>query len=157
LLQFDFNLESCVKLRVQRHFPGMPLPAKAHASDAGFDLTAMAVEPLRPGVFAFDAGISVQAEPGFYCEVVPRSSIVKTDFVQANSVGVIDPDYRGRIRVVLRYVGTAADGGAAEARALVGSRIAQLLVRRVEPVHVEAAESLEDTPRGAGGFGSTGS
>jgi len=143
-------------LRVQRHYPGMPLPARAHASDAGFDLTAMEVEPLRPGVFSFDTGIAVQVEAGYYCEVVPRSSIVKGDFLQANSVGVIDPDYRGRIRVVLRYVGMAADGGAAEARALVGSRIAQLLVRRVEPVVIEAVESLEETPRGAGGFGSTG-
>jgi dUTP diphosphatase len=143
-------------LKVQRHYPDMPLPARAHASDAGFDLIAMAVEPVRAGVFAFDTGISVHAEPGYYCEVVPRSSIVKTDFLQANSVGVIDPDYRGRIRVVLRYVGAAADGGAAEARALLGSRIAQLLVRRVERVVLEPAETLEDTPRGAGGFGSTG-
>ncbi len=143
-------------LRIQRHYPDMPLPARGHASDAGLDLTAMAVEPLRPGVFAFDTGISLQAEMGYYCEVVPRSSIVKSDFLQANSVGVIDPEYRGRIRVVLRYVGTAPDGGAAQAQALLGSRIAQLLVRRVEPVQVEAVESLEDTPRGSGGFGSTG-
>lgn len=143
-------------LRVQRHYPDMPLPDRAHASDAGLDLTAMAVEPLRPRVFAFDTGVSVQPEAGYYCEVVPRSSMVKSDFVQANSVGVIDPDYRGRIRVVLRYLGTAADGGAAEAAALLGARIAQLLVRRVEPVQVQPVEALEDTPRGAGGFGSSG-
>ena len=143
-------------LRIQRHYPDMPLPARAHASDAGLDLTAMALEPLRPGVFAIDTGISVQAEAGYYCEVVPRSSIVKSDFLQANSVGVIDPDYRGRIRVVLRYVGAAPDGGTAQAQALLGTRIAQLLVRRVEPVQVEAVDSLQDTPRGSGGFGSTG-
>jgi dUTP diphosphatase len=145
-----------VILRIQRHYPDMPLPARAHASDAGLDLTAMAVEAQRPGVFAFDTGISLQAEPGYYCEVVPRSSIVKSDFLQANSVGVIDPDYRGRIRVVLRYVGTAPDGGAAQAQALLGTRIAQLLVRRVEPVDVQEAETLDETPRGSGGFGSTG-
>jgi dUTP diphosphatase len=143
-------------LRVQRHYPDMPLPARAHATDAGLDLTAMAVEPLRAGLFSVDTGVSVQPEAGYYCEVVPRSSIVKGDFLQANSVGVIDPDYRGRIQVVLRYVGAAPDGGAEAARALLGSRIAQLLVRRVEPVVVEPAEALEETPRGAGGFGSTG-
>lgn len=141
-------------LQVQRHYEGMPLPARGHASDAGLDLTAMGVEPLRPGVYAVDTGISVAVSPGFYCEVVPRSSIVKTDFVMANGVGVIDPDYRGRIRVVLRYLG-AGDGHGA-ARALLGTRIAQLLVRRREPVRVVAADTLEPTPRGRGGFGSTG-
>ena len=143
-------------LKIQRHYPEMPLPARGHASDAGLDLTAMAVEELRPGVFSCDSGVSVEAEPGYYCEVVPRSSIVKGDFMQANSVGVIDPEYRGRIRVVLRYLGPADDGGAGEARALVGSRIAQLLVRRAEPVRVEPVQALEETARGVGGFGSTG-
>lgn len=141
-------------LRVQRHYEGMPLPAKSHPGDAGFDLTAMGLEPLRDGVYSFDTGVSVQVDEGYYCEVVPRSSIVKTDFVLANSVGVIDPDYRGRIRVVLRYLGQG--GGEAEARALLHQRIAQLLIRRLEPVRIEAVEALEETARGQGGFGSTG-
>lgn len=141
-------------LRIQRHYEKMPLPAKSHPGDAGFDLTAMGLEPLREGVYSFDTGVSVQVDAGYYCEVVPRSSIVKTDFVLANSVGVIDPDYRGRIKVVLRYLGRG--GGEAEARALLHQRIAQLLVRRLEPVRIEAVETLEDTARGQGGFGSTG-
>ena len=132
------------------------MPSRAHPDDAGLDLTAMAVEMLRPGVFAFDTGVSLAPEPGYYCEVVPRSSIVKTDFIQANSVGVIDPAYRGRIRVVFRYLGHEVDGGAAQAATLVGTRIAQLLVRRNEPVQVVAAEALDETRRGAGGFGSSG-
>lgn len=141
-------------LRVQRHYQGMPLPAKSHPGDAGFDLTAMHVEQLGEAMFAFDSGVSIQVEAGYYCEVLPRSSIVKTDFMLANSVGVIDPDYRGRIRVVMRYMGRG-DGPAAAA-ALVGQRIAQLLVRRLEPARMEAAETLEATTRGEGGFGSTG-
>lgn len=141
-------------LRIRRHYQDMPLPARAHAGDAGLDLTAMAVERLRERVFAFDTGISVQVSEGYYCEVVPRSSIVKTDFMLANGVGVIDPDYRGRIRVVLRYLG--AGDGAAEAEALRRQRIAQLLLRRLEPVRVEAVDMLDETPRGQGGFGSTG-
>jgi dUTP pyrophosphatase len=142
-------------LRIQTHFPGMTLPARVHPDDAGLDLTAMAVEPLRPRVFSFDMGVSVQAPDGFYCEVAPRSSIVKTDFVMANSVGIIDPGYRGRVRVVMRYLGEG--DGAAEAQALVGTRIAQLLVRRREALRVEPAEFLEQSARGTGGFGSSGS
>jgi len=143
-----------VLLKIQRHFPDMPLPAKGHATDAGFDLTAMAVETLRPRVFAFDSGVSVQVSDGYYCEVVPRSSIVKTDFMLANSVGVIDADYRGRIRVVMRFLGEG--DGEAEAQELVGTRISQLIVRKCEIVRVEAADDLTETERGVGGFGSTG-
>lgn len=144
------------ELRVQRHSADVPLPSRGHPDDAGLDLTAMAVTRLRPRVFAVDTGVSVQPPAGFYCEVVPRSSIVRTDFIQANGVGVIDPAYRGRVTVVLRYLGDAADGGEADARALVGTRVAQLLVRRLEPVRVTACEALDDTARGSGGFGSTG-
>ncbi len=143
-----------VVLKIRRHYDGMPLPARAHASDAGFDLTAMAMEAMRPGVYAYDTGVSVQAGEGFYCEVMPRSSIVKTEFMLANGVGVIDPDYRGRIRVVLRWLGEG--DGRAEAEGLLGQRIAQLLVRRREAVRVEDSTTLEDTARSGGGFGSTG-
>jgi dUTP pyrophosphatase len=106
-------------------------------------------------LYSVDTGISVQPPPGFYCEVVPRSSIVKTDFVLANSVGVIDPGYRGRILVLLRYLGPGT--GDAEARSLLGQRVAQLLLRRLNAVRIEAVQELEATTRGAGGFGSTGS
>lgn len=152
----EVNAPMSLTLRVQRHYADMPLPGRAHADDAGLDLTAMAAERLRPGVWAVDTGVSVQPPPGYYCEVVPRSSIVKTDFIQANGVGVIDPAYRGRITVVLRYLGEAADRGEAAVQALLGTRIAQLLVRRLEPVDVEATTVLEETARGAGGFGSSG-
>ena len=141
-------------LKVQTHYEGMALPGRAYADDAGLDLVAMAVEALRARVFSFDTGISVQIAEGFYCEVAPRSSIVKTDFVFANSIGIIDPGYRGRIRVVLRFLGEG--GGAEQAQALVGTRIAQLLVRRREAVRVEQARALEASARGAGGFGSSG-
>ena len=141
-------------LKIQRHYPNMPLPSRGHPTDAGLDLTAMGVESLRPHLFAFDTGISVHPDRGYYCEVVPRSSIIKTDFMMANSVGVIDEDYRGRIKIILRYLGEGT--GEAEAQTMVGNRIAQLLVRRREDISVEAVDDLSETNRGVGGFGSTG-
>lgn len=141
-------------LKVLRHGQDVPLPRRAHGDDAGFDLTAWRVECPRPRLYAFDTGISVQLSAGFYCEVVPRSSIVKSDFLMANSIGIIDPGYRGRILVMLRYLGE--DDGEAAAQGLLGTRIAQLLVRRREPCAVQAVATLDDTARGTGGFGSTG-
>jgi dUTP pyrophosphatase len=72
----------------------------------------------------------------------------------ANSVGIIDPGYRGHIYVVLRYLGQG--DGAAEAKALVGTRIAQLLLKRREDARLERRESLDGSARGARGFGSSG-
>ncbi|MGA1598931.1 MAG: dUTP diphosphatase [bacterium] len=141
-------------LKIKLHGPEVVAPTRGHASDAGLDLTAYGVEQKTSDVFLFDTGISVQPEPGFYTEVVPRSSIIKTDFMLANSIGIIDPDYRGRILVPLRYLGSANASDAAQA--LLGQRIAQLIVRKQEPCTVEIVEDLEGSVRGSGGFGSTG-
>ena len=132
----------------------MSIPKRGHETDAGIDLTVMAVEQKRHDVFFFDTGISIQLSAGYYAEIVPRSSIIKTDFFLANSVGIIDPDYRGRILMPLRYIGKA-DGNKA-AKELLNKRIGQLLVRKLEPCRLEIVDSLEDTERGVSGFGSTG-
>lgn len=141
-------------LKIQCHFPEMAVPSRGHESDAGLDLTACAFEKKRDSVFFFDTGISIQISEGYYVDVVPRSSLVKGDFIMANSVGIIDPDYRGKIFVPLRYLGQGDPIQAA--KALLNTRIAQMIVRRLEPCSIEVVSQLKDTVRGSGGFGSTG-
>ena len=132
----------------------MPVPSRGHQTDAGIDLTAMDVEQKNHGLFLFDSGISIQISNGYYVEIVPRSSIIKTDFHMANSFGVIDPDYRGRIFIPFRYIGQ--DDGMQSAESLLKQRIAQMIVRKLEPCSIEIVDSLDETERGIGGFGSTG-
>ena len=132
----------------------MSIPKRGHETDAGIDLTAMSVEQKRPEIFFFDTGISIHLSEGYYMQIVPRSSITKTDFLLSNSVGIIDPDYRGRIFLPFRYVGKA--DGMQAAKELLQKRIAQMLVQKLEPCRIEVVNSLENTVRGAGGFGSTG-
>ena len=132
----------------------MSIPRRGHETDAGIDLTAMAVEQKRPDIFFFDSGISIHVSNGFFVEIFPRSSIIKTDFILANSVGIIDPDYRGRIFMPFRYLGSG--NGMQAAKELIHQRIAQMLVRKFEHCLVEAVNSLENSVRGEGGFGSTG-
>ena len=72
-----------------------------------------------------------------------------------NSVGVIDTGYRGTLFMPMRYLGSG--DGRAEAESLVGQRIGQLILRRIEPYQVEIVSDLDDTERGGGGFGSSGS
>ena len=125
-------------LKIHCHYSGMSIPSRGHPSDAGIDLTAMAFEQKQEGVFFIDTGVSIQFSPGYYVEVVPRSSIVKSDFIMANSVGVIDPEYRGLIFVPLRYIGR--ESGVVACERLLGQRVAQMLVRRLVPRH-------KNTPR----------
>lgn len=133
----------------------MTLPERAHDSDSGLDLTLMKVIEKRENIYFFDTGVSVEAPEGFYTELFPRSSIYKYDFVMVNSVGVIDHGYRGSLFMPMRYLG---DGNGLEAaEALVGQRIGQLILRRMEPCRIEVVNDLSSTERGGKGFGSSGS
>ena len=143
-----------VKIRIQLHYPAMELPKKAYPSDAGIDLQAMRVEQKAADLFLFDTGVSVEISPGYYIEIVPRSSISKTNFLLANSVGIIDPEYRGKIFVSLRYLGK--NDAQVEAKKLLKRRIVQMIVRKLEPCKIEIVDSLSTTKRGDSGFGSTG-
>jgi len=132
----------------------MPIPKRGHESDVGIDLTVMAVEQKKDDVFFFDTGISIQLSEGYYAELVPRSSIIKTDFFLANSIGIIDPEYRGRLFMPFRYIGNSS--GIQAAKELLHQRIGQLIIRKLEKCKIEIVESLEETERGLNGFGSTG-
>ena len=143
-----------MKLKIQLHYPNMPEPKKAHDTDAGLDLTCMDVIPKKEDVFFFDCGISIEPPAGYYTELVPRSSIYKQDFMMANSVGIIDSDYRGKIFMPMRYVGNG--DGLAAAKGLIGHRVGQILIKKVEQYDIEIVSSLEETKRGEGGFGSSG-
>ena len=141
-------------LKIQCHYPGMPLPQKNHATDSGIDLTVMKVVRKRDNIFFFDLGISIEPPQGYYAELFPRSSSYKHDFIMANSVGVIDSDYRGVIMMPMRYIG---EGDAvAEAEGLIGQRVGQLILKKLEPVEISIVDSINTTVRGDKGFGSSG-
>ena len=147
-------MESEPLLKICFHYENMPIPKRGHETDAGIDLTVMAIEKKSTNIFFFDTGISIQLSPGFYAEIVPRSSITKTDFFLANSVGIIDPDYRGRIFMPFRYIGNSNSIEAAEK--LMHKRIGQMIIRKLENCRIKIVTSLDDTERDVNGFGSTG-
>ncbi len=141
-------------LKFQLHYPDMAVPKKAHNTDAGVDLTCMAVEQKGERVFFLDTGVSLEPPAGYYTELYPRSSMAKSEFVQANSVGIIDGDYRGRVLMPVRYLGSGDP--LAAALALVGQRVGQLVLKKMENYEVQVVSELNNTQRGTGGFGSTG-
>jgi len=129
--------------------PGAQLPQRAHPSDAGADLFALDAHEIYPDEQKLvDTGVAVKIPRGFAGFIYNRSSQGKKGITIPHSVGVIDSDYRGNLKVLLKNIGE--DPYKIEP----GDRIAQLVVQRVElPTFRDA---WNDTQRGTGGFGSTG-
>jgi dUTP pyrophosphatase len=129
--------------------PGARLPQRAHPSDAGADLFSCEHCEIYPGEQKLvDTGVAVKIPRGFAGFIYNRSSQGKRGITIPHSVGVIDADYRGNLKVLLKNI--SEDPYTIEA----GDRIAQLVVQRVElPTFRDA---WNDTQRGTGGFGSTG-
>ncbi len=125
-------------------------PFKKRISDSGFDLYLIKLLKVEGNVYFFDTGVRVSPPPGYYFDLVPRSSIYKSGFILANSVGIIDMTYRGTIKVPLIKVNQEKELPELPWRAV------QLIPRRFFPLEAEEVESLEKTLRGEGGFGSTG-
>lgn len=136
------------------HGQDLPLPAYATADSAGMDLLSAEAEDVTidPGKRAMLAtGIAIQLPGGFEAQVRPRSGLAaKHGITVLNSPGTIDADYRGEIKVILVNLG---DQPVTLAR---GERIAQMVVAPVTQISFNEVKSLDNSARGAGGFGSTG-
>jgi len=146
------------KVRVQQlaHGRGMPLPCYQSAGAAGIDLPAALGESetlmLRPGQrCAVPTGLALEIPPGFEAQIRPRSGLAFRHGVTVlNSPGTIDSDYRGEIKVLLINLG---ESDFVIAR---GERIAQMVLAPVCQANLVNVVVLNDSERGAGGFGSTG-
>ena len=138
-----------MELKVKRIHPEAKLPVYGHPGDAGLDLFSAVDRELGPGdVFAVPTGIQIAIPPGHVGLIWDKSGISLMGVHRL--AGVIDAGYRGEVQVVLANLG---DGPFAVKK---GQKIAQMLVQSVAAVTVVEAESLDDTSRGEGGFGSTG-
>lgn len=143
-----------VRLRALPHGADLPLPAYATSGSAGCDLVAALETPLpiAPGARALvPTGIAIALPPGWEAQIRPRSGLaLKHGLTCLNAPGTIDADYRGEVGVILANLG--------EAPFVVerGMRIAQMVIAPVFQARFEPVESLDETARGAGGFGSTG-
>lgn len=138
------------------HAVGLPLPRYETDGAAGADLRAAVPEgapvTLRPGERALiPTGLTIALPPGYEAQVRPRSGLaMRQGLTCLNTPGTIDSDYRGEVGVLLINLGQES---AVIAR---GERIAQLVIAPVVRAAWRAVDGLDETGRGAGGFGSTG-
>ncbi len=151
-------MTASIRVAVQRlpHGNGLALPRYETEGAAGMDLLAAVdeAEPLTlaPGARALvPTGLAIALPMGFEAQVRPRSGLAaKNGVTVLNSPGTIDCDYRGEVKVIL------VNHGAEPFVIARGTRIAQMVVAPVTQAVLAEVESLDETTRGAGGFGSTG-
>ena len=149
-------MDSPVIVRLKRMESGrdLPLPRKMTDHSAGFDLCAAVREAIAiaPGKIAvIPCGFSMALPVGWEAQIRPRSGLASRNGITLiNSPGTIDADYRGEVMTPLINL------GAAPFVVERGMRIAQMLIAKVPEVRVVEVEELDETERGAGGFGHTG-
>jgi len=134
------------------HGEGLPAPARATEGAAGYDLASADDVDLAPGERVLvRTGFAIALPAGFECQLRPRSGLaLRHGITLPNTPATIDSDYRGELQVALVNLGREPF------RVTRGMRIAQMVVARVEAVAFRAVDELPPTPRGTGGFGSTG-
>jgi dUTP pyrophosphatase len=143
-----------IDIRLTRldHGQDLPLPSYASAGAAGMDVVAAESLTLVPGArHAVATGFAIAIPEGFEVQVRPRSGLaLKNGITCLNTPGTIDSDYRGEVKVILANLGSEPF----EVRR--GERIAQLVPAPVQKARFTEVADLDETERGAGGFGSTG-
>lgn len=141
-----------MKIQIKKLDAKAIVPQYATKLDAGMDLTAISktiVDENDHGYIEYGIGLAMAIPEGFYGEIVPRSSISKTGMILANAPGTIDAGYRGEIKLRFKAVKNSKQYE-------IGDRIAQIIIKEFPKVEFEEVENLEETDRGEGGFGSTG-
>ena len=135
------------------HHDGLPLPTRATAGSAGYDLCSaepeFTLEPMARRLVC--TGLALAIPAGYEAQVRPRSGLaLKYGLTLPNTPATIDSDYRGELMVAMINLGTEA------VTVTRGTRIAQLVFQKVEEVDLVPVDTLPPSDRGSGGFGSTG-
>jgi len=141
-----------MKLQVKKVHPDAKVPAYAHEGDSGMDLFSVEDAEIGPGeTKVVKTGLQVSMPKGFEAQVRPKSGLAaKFGVTVLNTPGTVDSGYRGEIMVILANFGKEAYN------VEKGKKIAQMVIARVEEAKVEEVETLNETARNEGGFGSTG-
>ena len=138
-------------IQIYRNDKRAVIPTKAHNSDTGYDLTAIDVfKKFDSGVVLFRTGLVVIPPEGYYIEILPRSSISKTGWMLANSVGVIDNSYRGELYIAAIKINKELPDLEPPFCKF------QIVLRKLEKSSIVEVKDFNTTLRGSGGFGSTG-
>jgi len=141
-----------MELKVKKLCEEAKIPQYAHEGDSGMDLYSVEEATLEPGeTKTVKTGLQISIPKGFEAQVRPKSGLAsKFGVTVLNTPGTVDSGYRGEIMVILANLGKEAY------KVEKGKKIAQVVIAKVEEADIKVVESLDETTRNKGGFGSTG-
>jgi dUTP pyrophosphatase len=139
-------------VKIKKLSPDAIIPKYAKDGDAGLDLVATSKLSNTSFQVSYGTGLAMEIPKGFVGLVFPRSSIRNTELTLSNSVGVIDSGYRGELQATFNKT-----RGFGSIDYSIGDKIAQIIIIPYPPIEFEEVQELNNTERGEGGFGSTGS
>ena len=158
-----------MEVKVRKIKENAKLPSKAHVTDAGFDLVATSKEYDQDGNIVYGTGLAFEIPEGYVGLLFPRSSNAKKDLLLSNSVGVIDSGYRGEVSFKFKknlklHIEYGTMGFDNEIELVkhgyeeydTGDRIGQIIIIPYPEVEFVESETLSNSDRGEGGYGSTG-
>ncbi len=138
-----------MKIQYKLLYEGAVAPTKAHATDAGYDLTAWSASTSNVSDYIeYNTGVAINIPEGYVGLLFPRSSVSNKDIILKNCVGVLDSGYQGAILFRYRKYGDNIYQ--------VGDRVGQLVILKLPEVELEETDSFTKSERGENGFGSTG-
>ena len=139
-----------VVVKIKKIHPDAVIPKYAKLGDAGMDVVAISKkEFIGSKYIEYETGLSLEVPEGYVCLIFPRSSISNKDLLLCNSVGVLDSGYRGEL--IFRFKKFGEDVYE------VGDRIGQIMIIPYPNVEIQEVDELNESARGEGGWGSTGS
>jgi dUTP pyrophosphatase len=136
-----------MKIRVKKLDENAILPKYAHDGDAGMDVFAQNMT-ITDKYIEYETGLSFEVPKGYVMLIFPRSSVSNKHLMMKNSVGVLDSGYRGELKLRFQKNGEDVYN--------IGDKIGQIIILPYPEIEFEESESLDETARGSGGFGSTG-
>jgi len=144
-----------IQLKVKKLHPYAKMPERATEDSACFDVSTTGSDFMSEGeeddsVVIYNTGLAFEVPKNHTMLIFPRSSVYKTGQMLANGVGVLDSDYRGELKVLMKVV-----SGRLEIYN-PGDRVAQIMILPLPKVEIQEVNTLSETVRGDGGFGSTG-
>jgi dUTP pyrophosphatase len=141
-----------MQVKIKKLHPDAVIPRYSKAGDAAMDLTAISVTKDEYGNAVYGTGLAIEIPDGYVGLIFPRSSNSKTDLYLTNHVGVIDSGYRGEIMFKYRSA-----KGLLDAKIYAkNERVGQLMILPYPQIELVESDTLSETERGDGGFGSTG-
>ncbi len=138
-----------VKLKIKRLNPEAKIPKHAHEGDACMDIYSISKEEKEKFI-EYGTGLAFEFPKDYAMLVFPRSSVTKKDLILKNSVGVLDSSYRGELK--LRFYKTTNEAEVYD----IGEKIGQIMLIPLPEIEIQETEEIENSSRGDGGFGSTG-